>query len=522
MEAHNKNNNLEKPGAENLSFPDKSHLIYVIIIGIFFLCLTVLFLFFPRSRYSELEKRDLTEFPDFKDYKDKVTDYPAAISQWFSDSQPLRDNFMNLSMIIRDGLKYNNRDENTISFHKTEQVETDETEDDGIEEPTEDLQNPMADENAKMANAGVIVAGVAPTARALMAFGGSGNSGGKFIETLNEYAETFPQCNVYALVASSAGEFYLPDKARKLSHPEGPTLDHIRSGLSPKVKYVNVHDELAKHINEDIFLRTDHHWAPLGAFYAAREFAKTAGVDFKELDSYDKHVVHDFVGSMFGYSKDIAVKKSPEDFVYFKPRNIDYTTTYITYKTNSDYGIISESKPYKSEFFKTFKDGNGGAYNTFIGGDQHLVHVETGKGSRKLLLIKDSFGNAIPGYLFYSFSDIFIVDFRYFNRNMKKFVEENGITDILLTFNIFNACNTSSMRKVKNFLTQGDRIMAPITIKKENADSLKNEEIDEIEKEPGIISEPDATQEITESQPSEQVPAETQTNELTEKSDTIP
>ena len=468
-----------KPQTEK-HYPVKSNIIYLIIVSIVFLFMTWLFLFLPRPTYSELEKRELSSFPSFNDYKDKISEYPSAISLWFSDSEPYRDSFMSLSMHIRDFFKYKGKDEETISFHKSEDTILQKPEED--EEPSEEkIINPMADENAKMANAGVIVVGKAPEARALMAFGGSSKSGGKFIETLNEYEKSFPECNIYAMIASSAGEFYLPDKARKLSNPEGPTLSHIQEGLSQRIKYINVHDVLSKHINEDIYLRTDHHWAPLGAFYAAEEFAKTAELDFKSLRSYEKFSINNFVGSMYGYSKDIAIKKSPETFVYYKPKDIEYTSTFITYFTDSNYGITSESKPFKSQFFKTYKDGNGGAYSTFIGGDQNLVHVETGKGDRKLLLIKDSFGNAIPGYLFYSFSDIFIVDFRYFNRNMKKFVEENEITDILFTFNIFNACNSSSMMKVKKFLSQGDRVKPKVIKIENNMDSVPPLESSETE-----------------------------------------
>ena len=40
------------------------HKLYLVIVGGVFAALTVVFLFFPRTTYSELEKRDLAEFPD--------------------------------------------------------------------------------------------------------------------------------------------------------------------------------------------------------------------------------------------------------------------------------------------------------------------------------------------------------------------------------------------------------------------------------------------------------------------------
>lgn len=446
----------------------KGDIIYLGITGICFLALFIVFLFFPRPVYSELEKRDLDEFPNFEDHKENLSGYTSGISNWFSNTQPFRDHFLTLSMKLRNSLKLKIRDDNeTISFIATSDGMNDAPTGSDDTGTIEEIPRNLAEENAKVANAGIVVLGNAPNVRAMMAYGGTANSGGTFISTVNEYAKTFPSVNVYVAIASSPGEFYMPDKVSKHHKSEVPTLNNIKEKISSSVKFVNVHDVLRDHSKEDIFLRTDHHWAPLGAFYAAKEFAKVANVPFKNLDSYEKHVIHGYVGSMYGYSKDISVKNSPEDFVYYTPKGLDYKTTFITYKVNSDYQVTGASAPYQSQFFKTFKDGSGLAYQTFMGGDQSLVHVTTGTPSnRRLLIIKDSFGNAMPGYLFYSFADIHVIDFRYFNKNMKKYIEENGITDIAFVFNIFNVCNPSTFNKVNRFLSQRDGEIAKDTPKK--------------------------------------------------------
>lgn len=440
-------------------YPKGSSWLYIGIVGTVFLCLTVVFVFFPRTRYSELEKRDLKEFPDPSTFTDNPREYTGAISNWFSDSEPYRDEIMTMSMKFRDALRFNfGSEEDAVTFKPVAAPEAptgyekDVPADEGFGEAQ---GNPLANENAKVANAGIVIVGHAPNVRALMAFGGSPATVGGLIDLSNDFARAFPDKNLYVLLSSSASEFYMPDKAKSRNKPEGPVLDYVRQNLPSSFKFVEAHDALAAHTKEDIFLRTDHHWAPLGAYYAAEAFARKAGVPFKNLDNYERKVVHGYVGSMYGYSNDMSVKQSPEDFVYYVPKGIDYTTTYITYKANKDYSIASESQPYQSPFFKEFKDGSGSAYCTFMGGDQHIVHVKTGSPTgRKLLMIKDSYGNAIPGYLFYGFSDIHIIDFRYFNKNLKDYVRDNGVTDILLAFNIFNACTGSSMKKVQKFLTQ--------------------------------------------------------------------
>lgn len=457
---------------------EKGSALYLTVTGVFFLFIFIVFIFFPRPAYSELEKRDLEEFPAFEDYRDNLSGYTSGISQWFSNTQPYRDHLLTMSMGVRDGLKAQFRNnEDVVSFHATEDnMETEEAPE-APKAETEEMaaaDMDMAAENAKIANSGIVVVGKAPNARAMMAFGGSPSAVNSYINTVNHYAKEFPGKNVYTIISNSQGEFYMPPKVSNRNKPVGPVLEHIQENLDPSVNYVDVYSALKAHQNEYIYLRTDHHWSPLGAYYAAQAFAKKAGVPFKNLDSYDKNVVHGFVGSMYGYSKDISVKNSPEDFVYYTPKDLNYKTTFVKYKTDKNTQTTSESAPYESEFFIKMNDGNANAYGTFMGGDHFLVHVETGTPSdRKLLIIKDSFGNAVPGYLFYSFGDIHVVDFRYFTRNIKEYIEKNGITDIAFVFNIFNVCNSNTFKKVDNFLTQKNGSSSSTTQKEEKKDKKK-------------------------------------------------
>jgi hypothetical protein len=143
------------------------------------------------------------------------------------------------------------------------------------------------------------------------------------------------------------------------------------------------------------------------------------------------------------YSKDAAVSASPEKFIYYKPRGIEYTTTYI----------VGEGRPTQGKYFYDMK--GGGAYCTFMGGDNKITQVRTStKNGRRLIIVKDSFGNVLPGYLFYSFEEIHVIDFRYFSKNMKNYVKQHGITDILLTSNISFACSQNTMAKYRRFLVQ--------------------------------------------------------------------
>ena len=129
------------------------------------------------------------------------------------------------------------------------------------------------------------------------------------------------------------------------------------------------------------------------------------------------------------------IKAAPEDFTWYIPREADWNTTYVNYSLDKDRTkVISESRPYKGRFFFSQPDGGSGAYKTFMGGDLRLtcVKVTTMPNGRRLLLLKDGFGDLLPPFLFYSFEEIHIIDCRYFAGSIREYADRNGITDLLI------------------------------------------------------------------------------------------
>jgi hypothetical protein len=310
-----------------------------------------------------------------------------------------------------------------------------------------------------------------------MAYGGRPGGPAAYARVANKYKEVFgDDVNIYFMLIPTAIEFYCPDKVKGRTKPQRPVIDYEHSRLAAGVKAVDAHAALSHHTNEDIYLRTDHHWAPLGGYYAAQEFAQVAGVPFRDLTAYDRHVVHRFVGSMYGYSGDIAVKEAPEDFVYYVPNAVKYETTYINYVINSDYQVTAEGYPIKGQFFFKFGDGHGGAYCTIMGSDNKITQVRTGtRNGRRVIILKDSFGNMLPAFLFYSFEEVHVIDFRYFTRDIVDYVAKHHITDILFANNVFSAYSPATSNAYLKFLHQ--RWTPPAKENAETADSVAKDTI---------------------------------------------
>ena len=287
--------------------------------------------------------------------------------------------------------------------------------------------------------------------RAMQDFTGTAAAGRRYSEIISEYALLLAHdsIRVYSLVAPTQGEFYLPQPV-STQGAEKATIQTMYGYLDPKVTPVMVCDTLRAHVNEEIYNRTDHHWSPLGAYYAAKVFAEKAGVFFRPLSDYTIGEVKDYVGTMYKFSGDAAVKNSPETFVYYMPPT-GYRAEFITY-TVSGGKTVGESEPEVRNFFRHFDDGAGAAYSTFMGGDSFTVKVSETGGTpgRKLLIVKDSYGNAMAPMLFGSFEEVHVADFRYFPHGLIEYVRTNGITDLLFinTIQLAIAPNTADRLKI--------------------------------------------------------------------------
>ena len=419
--------------------------LYVFVLLLIFVCFFVRMVFFPRSDISERENRKLATFPRFSISSFFDGSFTSGINVYFSDTVPGRDELTAKAASFKDkgGFRVGG-----VKLHNAKSAGQTETEENGAQDGVKEIQasesNVNVEDNATLGNNGILVAGT----RGLMLFGGNKAVGKQYAEVVNEYKRALgDQVNVYCITIPTAIEFYCPPSYKKHTNSELESINNILGCLTDDVKGVDVYTTLSQHSGEDIYFRTDHHWAPLGAYYAAESFAKVANVNFPNLSEYEKITKTGFVGTLYNFSNDIVLKENPEDFVYYKPKNVQYTTDY--------YQPESMENPVRDEFFYEYKDGSPHMYGTFMGGDDRIAHVHTNVGNgRKLAIFKDSYGNAFSAFTIASFEDVYVIDMRYFKLNALDFMKKYGITDLAFVNNAFHADTQSTVNYYKNFMTQ--------------------------------------------------------------------
>lgn len=296
--------------------------------------------------------------------------------------------------------------------------------------------NSKPDDNPNVPDDGMISGAVfvCNDGRGIPLFGGG--TGKNYISAINEVkAKVGDQVNVFSMISPTAGSFYMPKGYGGMAS-EWDCIQNINSqfvGIIP----VDAYTALSKHTDEEIFARTDHHWHQLGAYYAAEEFVKTAMIDvpFAPLSDYERHDIEGYLGFLYGQSNESkTMRDHPETFTYYIPPN-EFTTYYMN---------PEDTNFYTAPMFLKMRVES--SYSTFMGGDRKVVHITTDvNNGRKLLIIKDSYPNALVPCLTGSFQEIWTVDMRWlkdiqhFPHSISQIVKEQGITDVLFCMNTFSA-----------------------------------------------------------------------------------
>ncbi len=413
-----------------------------------YLILLVCAVLLPRSTVSNIEKRNLAQFPEFSwgDYWSGK--YTADIANYFDDTVPFRDALKQTASRFSGlfGIKYNDVQvsgtmEVVNTKPKEDEVKTDSSSSEAVssksnyggsissdtdtdkKKDTDTEKQMKGEEIAEGVYAnGVIVVYQDGHYRAMSMYGGG--SGDSYVSSLNNYASDLPGVKIYSLVAPTASEFYTPANFSDYNASQEDDIIDINQKLQ-NVTGINVCPALLSHKKETIYTRTDHHWMSLGAYYAAKEFASAAGVSFLELSQYTRMTKPDYVGTLYTFSGNNAdLLNDPEDFIYYVPKKQDYKTEYYDYAFNYVYeGDLFVDVQVSTEY-----------YSTFISGDAYSVKITTGvKNGRRCLVVKDSYGDALVPFLTGSFEEVYVVDMRYFERNLVDFAREMNITDLLFT-----------------------------------------------------------------------------------------
>ena len=397
----------------------------------------ILSLILPKKKISETEKRMLCPMPTFSTENLFSGNYTDSLEFYYADNFPFRETLVQLASNTKNLYGYRADD---VMIYNIEDKENQATNDTKKQSKTAVKIDTIAVDSISVAqldsmvvldtmkNEGEYVKSVfIYGGRAFQIFGGSANTAKSFASMVNKYQETLgDQVKFYCLEIPTPIDYYLPAKYKNAS--EKKNIDILYAALDPQVVPVHAFEEMQKHTNEYLFFNTDHHWTGRGAYYAYRAFCASANLMPYELVQLEKKTKKKFLGSFYGLTHDKRLKENIDSVEYFK----------LPFETKAWY--YTDAKAKKGASTKVFAEiaSGGNSYSVFLGGDYPLMKITTpNKTGKKIMIIKDSFGNAFAPYLALHYDEVYVADYRYFNTNIPDFIKQNNITDFIFAHNTF-------------------------------------------------------------------------------------
>nr|WP_316614173.1 DHHW family protein [uncultured Ruminococcus sp.] len=255
---------------------------------------------------------------------------------------------------------------------------------------------------------------------------------------INEFAAKCP-VDTTVLIAPSTGyvcDDILPDIHKQYRDDEH--FENMKAQLD-SARFIDVREAFKKEYADgnQLYYKTDHHWTAYGAYTAYRELSSALGYTPHVKEDYTVTAYPGFYGTTYSSSGFWLTKPDTVE-VWDNPENDSTVVTTIT-----DNGNVTEQK----DMFYLSHLEDDDKYPIYLDGNHPYTVIKNSAASsnEKLLVIKDSFAHSMVPYLADHYSEIIMVDLRYYSEPVTKLIEKEGIDRVLVVYSIDNLATDTNL-----------------------------------------------------------------------------
>lgn len=228
---------------------------------------------------------------------------------------------------------------------------------------------------------------------------------------------------VYLGLIPTAAEVYrdqLPAGAENFD--QAAYLKKVRESV-PDAVWVDMEKWMDGASGVSLFYRTDHHWTSAGAWHGYAALMEAMGEPFEPLGTPET-VSEDFYGTL--YSSSGVHWLAPDTIERYVAGE---SVTVENFEKGETHGLYVDS-------FLGEKD----KYASFLGGNTPLYIIRNPEAAseEKLLVVRDSYSDAMAPFLSQYFAEIHLVDLRYYRTSVVEYARENGMDRIFVCYSVEN------------------------------------------------------------------------------------
>lgn len=420
----------------------KKHFIVPAVFLALLIATGIMYVVVPDADISADENRTLASFPEFSVKSLADGSYTAALNSYMTDQFPLRKTFISAGDKITSLLSYDGGGVAVVMTNASDAGSGETLAEIPASEAAPEKKKPAAAKVELAAEAdynsrGVIVVGD----RAMELFGSNFNMLQNYAAIINSLKASLPNVNVYSMLVPTSAEFYSPVKYHSQSRSQKSAIEQVYSMYSPGVIPVDAYTYLAASADRYIYFRSDHHWTVRGAYQGYYAFCEAAGLTARAEDSFPvTQVEGGFLGTLYRATKKQSVADNPDTVEVLTPPEAESCVAY----TNSSMAVSYDAGVIVDPGTSTNK------YLTFLGGDNPVLHIVTNnKNGRRVMIIKDSFGNAFTPFLINHYEEIYALDARSAGGKAAEFCAEHQIDDVIIENYAFALSNPDILSGLK-------------------------------------------------------------------------
>lgn len=228
---------------------------------------------------------------------------------------------------------------------------------------------------------------------------------------------------VYLGLIPTAAEVYrdqLPAGAENFD--QAAYLKKVRESV-PDAVWVDMEKWMDGASGVSLFYRTDHHWTSAGAWHGYAALMEAMGEPFEPLGTPET-VSENFYGTL--YSSSGVHWLAPDTIERYVSGE---SVTVENFEKGETHGLYVDS-------FLEEKD----KYASFLGGNTPLYIIRNPEAAseEKLLVVRDSYSDAMAPFLSQYFAEIHLVDLRYYRTSVVEYARENGMDRIFVCYSVEN------------------------------------------------------------------------------------
>ena len=161
-----------------------------------------------------------------------------------------------------------------------------------------------------------------------------------------------------------------------------------------------------------------------GAYIGYTELCKALGVNPMSKEDYNINIAStEFYGTL--YSKAPVFNQKSDSILLYENPDGEYKVEYLDENTEDDSVYTYDNLNIKDK------------YTVYLDGNHSILKITSNaENTEPILVIKDSYAHSLLPLLADTYSEIHVIDLRYYHQSVSEYAGENGITKIIYINNV--------------------------------------------------------------------------------------